>query len=1505
MSLLPIPRAVIPVLSLLLAFHASAADFAVEVLADNPLAHYRLNESPITTGTLATDASGNGRSLTYMGNPAGGVTGMNAADKAVTFTAASQQRLQAPASGAFATLGQAIDNGFTLEFIVKTTIASNANQYLLGAFQNNLKTAIGLQLRANSDGLGGGDIRLFLRDEDGDSRAFFVTSAPALFDGNYHHLVIAYNGADSPVSADTAFYLDGVAIGSGSAIEQNGALNNFTTFSDNPVRIGAGVRAEPATNLFSGTLAEAAFYAAPLSAARVQNHFAAIPNTEVPSVEPAFPLPLSASFLPVSETASGNSFALVSEAQAAPIYHSANDATVVQLTAAALASDVKQVTGTQPAVSTSAPAATPLAVFVGTIGSSTLIDGLVASGKINVAAIQGGWERYQVSIVDEPVAGVGRALVIAGSDRRGTSYGMFALSEAIGVSPWIWWGDVVPRTRPNLHISSGVHDEPTSVVKYRGIFLNDEDWGLKPWASKTFDPAQNDIGPATYHKVFELMTRLRSNYCWPAMHLVTQAFNVYPQNKVVADQHAIVMGSSHHEPMLRNTSEFNEATLGPWNYFTNRNTIYNFWDQRVQTNGRYENLYSIGMRGHDDTAINHGTPAERVQMLQQIFADQREILQNRLGVNPNTVPQVFIPYKEVLGLYQMGLQVPDDVTIMWVDDNHGYIRQLPTQAERQRSGGSGVYYHLSYWGEPQDYLWLCTTPPALVREEMIKAYDYEARRVWIVNVGDIKPGEIGTEFFLEMARNPEAFRNFDQRAWLRSWAGRTFGPSFAEETGDLLNEYYRLNHPVRPEHFNSHTTGFDPVIDGDETQKRLADCAAMVAKGDALLARMPLSLRNAFYQMVLYPVRGAAAMNEKFLHAERSRMFARQGRASTNAAARLATQGQDRINADTAYYNLGMTGGKWNRMMSSRPRAEQGPPWGPTAYNMPVLGSVTAPAGTAVGVAVEGNQRAVTAGETVPLPTFTPYGQQQYFIDVFATGTTPANWTAASSVPWLTLSQTSGTTAADARIQVGIDWPNVPRGHGIRGAIAIISGATVYQVEARARNPMEADAAQVANTFTEDAGKVRIQAENFHRSIPRGNVAWEKRGELGLFGDAVSIQPPTAESIDPAAILANAPSLEYDLYTLSSGPVTVRAFCLPTQRIHPGRGLRYAISINGETPKFIDLQEDEYTDPWRYNIMRNTAQGSTTHEIAAPGRQTLKLWMVDPGVVVDYMDVELDSTRRVLEFEDLTVSSTTGDVHRIFYEGPASNAAAIAYESNAAADQVTYVLPAMEAKTYDLTVRAKRSGNRAKIRLSVASDPAGPFTDVGPEIDLYSTEGYADLAPVRVTFDTPGTKYLRFSVTGKNAASSNWIIVLDRLTLVPVDIKDGMSNLERWRSEFFGIATNTGTAADLADPDGDGVANLLEYAAGDPPTERNPVRATGSLFGNDLSFSFARSRIAEGITYRVERSLDLIEPWLEIWNSQGKSLPPGNEPAPWISVVSTDPVNSSPRQFMRLKVTRP
>jgi len=672
-------------------------------------------------------------------------------------------------------------------------------------------------------------------------------------------------------------------------------------------------------------------------------------------------------------------FVLADQQQAIPFWIEASTDRAIARAADDVRSDIARVADARPALLGELPTTPPRQfVLAGVVGHSAAIDQLARSGRLDLSALRGAWESFVLATVENPFPGVDRALIVAGSDRRGAIYGLYEISAAIGVSPWHWWADVTPPPRTRLALPGEFRRFGPPSVKYRGIFLNDEDWGLQPWAAKTFEPETGDIGPKTYARLFELLLRLKANTVWPAMHPTTRAFNHYPRNKEVADAYGIVMGSSHAEPMLRNNVDEWTAPKEDYNYVTNRAGVLRYWEQRVAENGRYENIYTLGMRGiHDSNMQGPTTDAQRIRILEQVFADQRALIARYVRPDVTAVPQMFCAYKEVLDLYRQGLRVPDDVTIVSPDDNFGYIRHFLSPTERTRPGGGGVYYHLSYLGRPLSYLWLGTTPPALIWTEMHKAFEHGADRIWIANVGDLKPAEIGTEFFLQLAWDIRRWQPDTLPQFLEEWAAREFGADSAQEIAAILNEFYVLNFARKPEHLQwwlpREPRRFNNFTDA-EIDQRLAAFSRLSAHVAALRARMAPSRQDAFYELVYYPVVGAALANERFFAGERG-------------ALDVARSADARLIAETRYFNEELAGGKWRGFMTLEPASNEWAsmriaPWSPPAEPRPAIPTPApgtrltldaaefvsaAPRGGAVWTVVPGLGRSGRAA--TPLPT--------------------------------------------------------------------------------------------------------------------------------------------------------------------------------------------------------------------------------------------------------------------------------------------------------------------------------------------------------------------------------------------------------------------------------------------------------------------------------------------------------------------------------------------------------
>ena len=937
-------------------------------------------------------------------------------------------------------------------------------------------------------------------------------------------------------------------------------------------------------------------------------------------------------------------FTLASPRQTAAILYDASDAAVVKRAAELFAADVEAVTGRYPRV-TSAAGETGPAVIVGTVGGSALIRRLAEAGKIDTAPLEGAWERYLIQTVANPLPGIRKALVIAGSDRRGAAYGLFTLSELIGVSPWYWWADVPVKKHAALHVDAPPTYSQTPSVRYRGIFLNDEDWGLTPWASQTFEPERGNIGPRTYAKVCELLLRLKANYLAPAMHPVSTSFNQIPENKLVADTFAIVMGSTHCEPLLLNTaSEWDTKTMGPWNYDKNKEGINRVLTQRVRENSPYENVYTLALRGLHDGAMSTTLPMhEKVRMLQQALLDQRRILAENIDRPVETVPQAFTPYKEVLEIYSNGLELPDDITIVWPDDNYGYMKRLSGVREQRRTGRSGVYYHVSYLGVPHSYLWFSTTPPSLMYEELRKAYDTTADRLWLVNCGDLKGSEMQVSLFLDMAWDIGRFTADNVVTYPARWLAGIFGEAYYDRLEAMTREHLRLAFPRKPEymgwgyHWNRFDHNCEQLTDTDfsftnydEAQRRLEAYRQLGARAEALLHEIGDEARPAFYQLVYYPLRGAELMNRMTLGGQRNRWYARQGRAATNAVRDEVQRCYDSLQVITRGYNS-LLGGKWNHMMSMRQNYD-----GVSAYfNLPHLATHDAAGAPRLALQVAGED--VTGARAFhALPAFDNYLRRTYPVEIYNRGGGTLAWTAHASEPWVVLSKSAGKTADEERITVGIDWEKAPSGNAVPAQIVFRAGEQSEKVLVSLFNPTAPSRAELRGIYVENNGCVSSPAAGCHRVRENDRIKITAVEDLGIEGPALQLGDPTA----PLQIFRSrdVPCAEYDFYAFDAGSVDVYTYVLPTFPLHADRDFRIGENTNTDTKYSVQIDDGalatpssshvEYSQVWFESVLRNCAVNKSTLHIDKPGRHTLRIRVGDPGIVLQKIVLDFGGMKR-------------------------------------------------------------------------------------------------------------------------------------------------------------------------------------------------------------------------------------------------------------------------------------
>ena len=917
-----------------------------------------------------------------------------------------------------------------------------------------------------------------------------------------------------------------------------------------------------------------------------------------------------------------------------------NDWAGVIRAAGDLQADVARVTGLTPAMTHKEESPGANLIIVGTIGRSVVIDQLIRKGKIDASPIAGKWESFFIQVVPEPLPGVASALVIAGSDQRGTIYGIYDLSEAMGVSPWYWWADVTPEHKNALFVKPGKYVQGPPSVKYRGIFLNDEAPDLSNWITNKFGmvpPGTNPpIPPGVanynhqfYTKLFELILRLKGNYLWPAMW--NNAFNEDDtKNPVLADEYGIVMGTSHQEPMLRAQKEWDRRylkTLGTWNYAKDPDVLENFWREGIRRNRNYESLITIGLRGANDTPMAPGGPEANQALLEKIVDVQRKIIAEEMNPDVTRVPQVWCLYKEVQDFYNAGMRVPDDVTLLWCDDNWGNLRRLPTAEERKRSGGAGVYYHFDYHGGPRSYQWINANPISKIQDQMSLAKQYGAERIWIVNVGHFKGYEFPLEYFMDLAWDTSRWTNDNLDEFTRLWAAREFGPKYAEDIADIITRYTQYNGRRKPELLAPDTYS---LVNYQEAENVVADFNDITARAEKIYRKLPADKRDALYELVLFPTKASALVNELYLAAGKNALYARQGRASAND---WAAETRALFQADTNlmnYFNQTFAHGKWNHFMDQTHL-------GYTTWRDPPQNSLDAikltglevPEAAAMGVAVEGSDSAWPgdAGDAI-LPKFDVFNRQRHFIDVFNKGKTSFEFTATASDPWIVLSESKGALEKDKRLWVSVDWNKAPKGTA-SGTVTLAGAGTNVTVKVNGFNPTQVTRDSLQG-FVEDDGFVSIEAGHYTRETDAGANRWIK---IDDYGRTLSGMRATVPVDAPDAVPGkDSPCLAYRMYLFDTGTVDVDAIVGPTLNFVPGRGLRYAVSFDDEPPQIVTLVPQNYNAQngnrdWEKSVEDNARFSRTTHSVAEPGYHTLKIWMVDPGVVLEKLVVNLGGVK--------------------------------------------------------------------------------------------------------------------------------------------------------------------------------------------------------------------------------------------------------------------------------------
>lgn len=875
-----------------------------------------------------------------------------------------------------------------------------------------------------------------------------------------------------------------------------------------------------------------------------------------------------------------------------------------------LVADWERVSGQRPRLRAQPETAT---LLVATEAGNPLVARWAAEGLVDLTTLRGAWEACLVTRV-------GQTLCLIGSDDRGAIFGVYRLCEALGVSPWHWWSRTPVNPRAEVWLGSGPRLFPGPRVKYRGLFLNDEYPNLTRWVAEKWGevrPGSARYGKEFYALVFELLLRLGGNTLWPAMW--NNAFyEDDPANLDLAREFGVVMGTSHQEPMTRAQKEWDRrhlATLGTWDWGKHRNELVEFWRQGLENRRNAEVLVTVGLRGANDTELTLASPEDAIAQLEDILTVQRRLIAEQTGRPADQTPQVWCVYKEVLDLYRRGLRAPDDVVLLWPDDNWANLRRLPTPEERQRPGGAGIYYHFDYHGGPRSYQWVHSTPLGKVWDQMALAAQYGADRFWMVNVGHLKGYELATEYFLRLGWNPEGHTGSNIEAWTTAWAAREFGPETARTIAGLLGDYGRFNGRRKPELLAPDTYS---LVNYLESERVVAEYDALEVLSKSTRERVDPRAWEAYDQTVGFPIAACALVNRLYAAAGRHQHYLGQGRAS---APRWAAETRRLFAEDLAlmdFYNHTFAAGAWNHFMDQAHL-------GYVSWNDPPTNSLDAIA-LSEGAVPEGRLPGFASEGDAPWLGFDGYRRPRRWIDLFRKGTHPFRFEVKTSQPWIVTSSVAGIVDADLRLWVEIDWSQAPVGTtSERLTIKTEAGSRDWEIHiVHPKTP-----ARNEPRFVETDGVLALEAHHFHRMESPGAGRWEHLTEVGPFGAGMRAWAPTDARPTPGK---DAAVLEYDTSVFSSGPVVLDVVMAPSLNAFDGRGLRWAWSWDEGPPREVEAVSSEFdamhhNPEWEKAVADGVRHSRAQTSGPGPGHHTLKLWMVDPGVVIHRIIVDFGGLR--------------------------------------------------------------------------------------------------------------------------------------------------------------------------------------------------------------------------------------------------------------------------------------
>lgn len=778
----------------------------------------------------------------------------------------------------------------------------------------------------------------------------------------------------------------------------------------------------------------------------------------------------------VSNHKEPSSFPLFSDGKITSIIVDATDHNGVLRAANNLRKDISKVVGILPDIGKA-----DHTIIIGTIGKSTVIDQLIREGKIDKNSLIARNEKYIITTINNPAEGIEQALVIAGSDKRGTIYGIYELSSQIGVSPWYYWADVPIVKQSEIYIKQGIYTDGEPAVQYRGIFLNDEAPALSGWAHKTFGGFNHQF----YEKVFELILRLKGNLLWPAMW-GNSFYDDDPLNAQLADEYGIVISTSHHEPMGRAHAEWKRYGKGEWNYQTNPKALQYFWEGGMSRMKDYEKVVTIGMRGDGDEAMDEKSD---IALLQKIIKDQRNIISKISGKKPEETPQVWALYKEVQDYYDNGMRVPDDITLLLCDDNWGNIRKLPDLNAKPRKGGYGMYYHFDYVGGPRNYKWINVSQIQRIWEQMNLTYRYGVNKVWIVNVGDLKPMEYPISFFLDMAWNPERFDETNLLQHTEIWSEQQFGSKYAQEAARLINTYTKYNYRVTPELLDANTYSLDNY---NEFETVTSDYRNLLIDAMRLYYLIPNEYKDAFDQLILFPINACSNLYEMYYAQAKNKYYASIQDTQANYWGKKVEECFLRDSTLTEHYNKTIANGKWAHMMDQ-----------------------------------------VRIGYT--------------------------------------------------------SWQQPDR--SIMPKVEYVMKTMEYKEK----------------IFGETDGYVSIEAENYARANNSNTVSWITIPDLGKTLSGITTTPVT-ENPDTDVYI------EYKVNLESKGNARLIILTSPTLNFNTNKGLRYAVSVDGEPEQVININGHYKGELGEWQAQR-IIKTITNHRITEKGMHTIRIRPLDAGIV--------------------------------------------------------------------------------------------------------------------------------------------------------------------------------------------------------------------------------------------------------------------------------------------------